>query len=71
MPPALFSIGSLDPFLDDSILMHAYWRLAGNSAYLAIYKGCPHGFDVLTPQEAKHHQELSSAFISACLDGES
>lgn len=44
MPPALFTIGSLDPLLDDSLLMHARWAKAGNASELAVYPGGLHGF---------------------------
>ena len=44
MPPALFTIGTRDALLDDSMFMHARWIAAGNQAKLAIYPGGPHGF---------------------------
>ena len=44
MPPALFSVGTADALLDDSLFMHARWAAAGNEAELAIYPGGAHGF---------------------------
>ena len=44
MPPALFTIGTHDPLLDDSMFMYTRWIAAGNDAELAIYPGAPHGF---------------------------
>jgi len=71
MPPALFSVGTLDPLLDDSLLMHLQWRLAGNASYLVVYKDALHGFDVLVPgaDEAAHHREITCAFMKACFAG--
>jgi acetyl esterase len=44
MPAALFSCGTLDPLLDDTLFMAARWQAAGNPAELAIYPGAPHEF---------------------------
>jgi acetyl esterase/lipase len=44
MPPALFSVGMLDPLLDDSLFMAARWRAAMNEATLRAYPESVHGF---------------------------
>ncbi len=37
MPPALFSVGTADALLDDTLFMCARWIAAGNQAELAVY----------------------------------
>ena len=44
MPPALFTIGTRDALLDDSLFMYARWIAAGNEAELAVFPGGAHGF---------------------------
>jgi acetyl esterase len=46
LPPALFTIGTADPLLDDSLFMYARWLAANNSAELAVYPGGAHQFNV-------------------------
>ena len=44
MPPALFTVGMLDPLLDDSLFMAARWRAANNQSSLRVYPESVHGF---------------------------
>jgi len=53
LPPALFTIGAIDPLADDSYFMEARWRMAGNKTYLAVYPESGHGVDLFPTQIAK------------------
>ena len=44
LPPALLTVGTLDPLLDDSLFMAARLRAAGNPASLYVVPESPHGF---------------------------
>ena len=43
--PALFTVGTLDPLLDDSLFMASRWQLAGNPAELRVWPDAVHGFN--------------------------
>jgi acetyl esterase/lipase len=45
MPPALFSVGTLDCLIDDSLFMADRWRAAGNKAEVMAYPEGVHGFN--------------------------
>ena len=42
LPPALFTCGTLDPLLDDTLFMEARWRTAGNETKLSLYPEAVH-----------------------------
>ena len=49
LPPALFTVGTEDPLLDDSIVMSAKWQMSGAVGPLRVYPGAPHGFSMFPP----------------------
>ena len=65
MPPALFTVGSKDLLLDDSLFMHARWLAAGNKGELAVYPGGPHGFTLFPSGNATAAMKRIAAFLAA------
>ena len=61
--PALFSVGTMDALLDDTLFMHARWVAAGNEAELAIYPGGAHGFTLFPNALAARAAECMDAFL--------
>ena len=64
MPPAIFTIGTLDPLLDDTLFMYMRWLTAGNAAELAVYPGGIHAFDALPLEIANRANARIRKFIS-------
>lgn len=64
MPPALFTVGTRDALIDDTLFMYGRWLAAGNEAELAVYPGGAHGF-VAFPGEIS---KAANARIDAFLD---
>lgn len=64
MPPALFSIGTRDSLLEDTLFMHARWMAAGNEAELAVYPGGVHGFDGQPIPIAEECRARRRAFVA-------
>ncbi|HKY92170.1 MAG TPA: alpha/beta hydrolase [Nevskiaceae bacterium] len=68
LPPALFTVGTLDPLLDDSLFMAARWNAAGNVGELAVCPGGVHAFNALPIPAAKAANDRIAAFVNATLD---
>jgi acetyl esterase/lipase len=60
LPPALFTIATKDPFIDDTYFMEARCRLVGNKTYLATYRERPHGFNVFPRKMAEAETKKSA-----------
>lgn len=65
--PALFSIGTRDALLDDSLFMHARWNAAGNRGELAIYPGAAHGFIAFPCSQTFAALGHMAAFLNAAM----
>jgi len=61
--PALFSVGTMDALLDDTLFMYARWIAAGNAAELAIYPGGAHGFTLFPNKLAQQAEARMVAFL--------
>lgn len=64
MPPALFSVGTRDALLDDSLFMAPRWMAAGNAAELAIYPGACHGFVSIPFRQRDEAVARMNAFLT-------
>ena len=62
--PALFSVGTADALLDDTLFMYGRWVAAGNAAELAIYPGGAHGFTLFPNALAQQAEARMAAFLT-------
>jgi acetyl esterase/lipase len=70
LPSALFTCGTDDPLLDDSVNMGTKWMMFGGDAIVKIYPGCPHTFirfpaNIL--EEAGKALMDTKTYIQACM----
>ena len=64
LPPALFTIGTRDALLDDSLFMYARYIVAGNRAELAVYPGGAHAFNFFPFTLAGQANDRMDAFLA-------
>jgi acetyl esterase/lipase len=67
MPAALFSVGTNDHLLDDTLFMAARWEVAGNKSELLVYPDTPHGCIALPSVAARFFPRLFQ-FFRDCLE---
>jgi len=65
--PALFTVGTKDALLDDTLFMAGRWAAAGNSAELAVFPGGAHGFTLFPNGQARAASAGMDAFLLRCL----
>lgn len=64
--PALFSVGTADPLLDDSLFMAARWEAAGNRTELAVYPYGPHGVALSPTEMGRRARARIDSFLREC-----
>jgi acetyl esterase/lipase len=70
LPPAIFTVGTQDSVLDDSLFMARRWQAAGNRAELALYPEATHLFMLLHTRMAAEARRRIVAFLRGCLESE-
>jgi acetyl esterase len=67
LPPALFTVGTADPLLDDSLFMAARWDAAGSGADLRVYADGVHAFNAFPIGIAQAANAAQAEFLRAAL----
>jgi acetyl esterase len=69
MPAALFTVGSLDPLLDDTLFMEARWRTAGARTELRVWPDAIHGFNAFPLRVTAAARAEQYAFLRDAVAG--
>ncbi len=67
MPRAIFTVGTIDPLLDDTLFMYSRWIAAGNEAELAVYPGAPHAFNNFPLPQGPEANARIDAFLKRAI----
>jgi acetyl esterase/lipase len=68
MPPALFTVGNLDPLRDESILMAQRWQLDSSRADLDVWPEGAHAFANMATPLGELASDRTMSWIAATLD---
>ena len=63
MPPALFSCGTMDPLLDDSLFMESRWRAAGSEARLSLWPEGVHAYTAFPIEIGRRSRVEQNEFL--------
>ena len=63
LPPALFTVGTCDPLVDDSLFMATRWLAAGNDAELSLVTGGCHVFQNMPSSIGNRSMAEMAAFL--------
>ncbi|HKC18582.1 MAG TPA: alpha/beta hydrolase [Candidatus Dormibacteraeota bacterium] len=67
MPRALFTVGAMDPLLDDTLFMSERWTSAGNKAEVTVYPEAIHGFNAYPIAVARAANARQARFLREAL----
>ena len=67
MPPALFTVGTRDLLLDDTLFMYSRWLSYGSRADIIIIPGADHAFNAFPSETTKSVESKISEFIKSVL----
>ncbi len=68
LPPALLTVGTLDPLLDDSLFLYQRWAAAGSPAELHVYPDGVHGFPAFPTEMGRISRERMLDWYCRTLD---
>jgi len=68
LPPALFTVGNLDPLRDESVLMAQRWQLAGSPADLDVWPEGDHAFSNMATPLGDLAVARTTSWITSILD---